>query len=345
MICPSSSRGKRRTRCSPWHRRFLSTPSRTWAWFVISYSHYGRGLLTWYSQIEKLLTVTSDLTDVLPLQPASGVPYIDGPREYLNQVLDILAVLRNGEHRFAPLLLTKVHDVLPRLASPMLKNAPEGTGSLDIFDGFGNAGMAPIQEFEKKFSVPRMEEYKSEFKSESSPSGTSAQSANDLTSPYVSSPPLLTPGMDYSHALPPDFSSMADLGLSPMGGHAPVPTLHTPSILKGQHAPHQQQAMMPGHQGLNHGLIPAPSMAIGAQTMDMNSLLGQGLNSAMSSMGTNGMTVRQQPQRSNSFVMPPPQVRTVGDFHALQRANSDLSSLGVMGMGGLGHEMDFNTLR
>ena len=106
-------------------------------------------------QVEKLLLVTSDLTDVLPLQPASRVPYIDGPREYLNQVLDILAIVRNGEHRFIPLLLTKVHDVLPRLANPMLQNAPESACNIDIFDGFGNAGMAqppclPIDECDTK---------------------------------------------------------------------------------------------------------------------------------------------------------------------------------------------------
>ena len=306
-------------------------------------------LLTSGDQIEKLLNLTSDLTDVLPLQPASRVPYIDGPREYLNQLLDLVAIIRNGEHRFVPLLLSKVHDVLPRLANPMLQNAPESACNIDIFDGFGNAGMAqppclPLEECDTKYPGHRMDE----FKSEPSPSGGSAHSTNDLSSPYVSSPPLLTPGIDYAHGLPPEFSSMSDMVMSPMGNHAPGSALHNPGVLKGQHGQHQQRAMMSGLQGLNHGLIQTPNMAMG-QNLDasqvMNSLLGQGLNSAMSSMGTNGMTVRQQPQRASSFAMPPPQVRTIGDFHALQRANSDLNSIGSLGMGGLGQEMDFNTLR
>src|SRR6188768_362240 len=123
--------------------------------------------------MEKLLAITSDLTDVLPLQPASRVPFVDGPREYLNQVLDILAIVRNGEHRFIPLLLCKVHDVLPRLATPMLLNAPENSCGIDIFDGFGNAGIAqppclPLEECDNKFSVPEFKsEFKTEFKSES----------------------------------------------------------------------------------------------------------------------------------------------------------------------------------
>jgi len=209
-----------------------------------------------------------------------------------------------------------------------------------------------MDDCDNKFSVPRMDD----FKSESSPSGTSAQSVNDLSSPYVSSPPLLTPGIEYSHhGMPAEFSSMSDMVLSPIGGHPPQSALHTPSVLKGQHSQHQQhpqhtqQALMSGLQSMNHGLIQAPNHPMGGQHLDpsqvMNTLLSQGLNSAMSSMGTNGMTVRQQPQRSNSFAMPPPPVRTVGDFNALQRANSDLSSIGSLGINGLGQEMDFNTLR
>ncbi len=54
--------------------------------------------------VEKLLAITAGLTDVLPLQPASRVSYIHGPRESLGQILNFLAVVRNGEHRFMPLL-------------------------------------------------------------------------------------------------------------------------------------------------------------------------------------------------------------------------------------------------
>jgi hypothetical protein len=54
------------------------------------------------------------------------------------------------------------------------------------------------------------------------------------------------------------------------------------------------------------------------------------------------------PQRSSSFAMGLPQIRTVGDFHALQRANTDMNhplSAMATAMSPLGTEhLDFNTL-
>lgn len=62
--------------------------------------------------------------------------------------MSLLSVLRNGDHRFLPLLLSKVHDVLPRLVNPMLQTVPDPPASsntmcadVDIFDGFGSSGM------------------------------------------------------------------------------------------------------------------------------------------------------------------------------------------------------------
>jgi hypothetical protein len=59
--------------------------------------------------------------------------------------MTLLSVLRNGDNRFLPLLLSKVHDVLPRLVNPMLQTVPDTPANLcadvDIFDGFGNAGI------------------------------------------------------------------------------------------------------------------------------------------------------------------------------------------------------------
>jgi hypothetical protein len=56
--------------------------------------------------------------------------------------MTLLSVLRNGDHRFLPLLLSKVHDVLPTLVNPMLQNVPDTPANnmcaeVDIFDGFG----------------------------------------------------------------------------------------------------------------------------------------------------------------------------------------------------------------
>lgn len=95
---------------------------------------------------EKLFDVACSLTDVLALLPTPSDPFAIGPRDYLNQFLSLLSSLRNGDNRFLPLLLQKVHDVLPRLVNPMLQVVPENAASqmaanVDIFDGFGNAGM------------------------------------------------------------------------------------------------------------------------------------------------------------------------------------------------------------
>ena len=56
--------------------------------------------------------------------------------------MTLLSVLRNGGHHFLPLLLSKVHDVLPRLVNPMLQTVPDTPcAEVNTFDGFGNAGM------------------------------------------------------------------------------------------------------------------------------------------------------------------------------------------------------------
>ncbi|TQV91557.1 C6 zinc finger protein [Cordyceps javanica] len=94
--------------------------------------------------IEKLLEITFSLTEFLSVQPASRDPFAVGPREHLDQILASVALARAGEHRFLPLLMSRLSDVLPRAVSPVLQNAPENVNmaAVDIFDGFGNAGMA-----------------------------------------------------------------------------------------------------------------------------------------------------------------------------------------------------------
>jgi len=93
------------------------------------------------------------LTDVLSLLPPNPDPFQPGPRDYLHDFIRLLSVLRNGDHRFLPLLLSKVHDVLPRLVNPMLQTVPDTPASnsmcpdVDIFDGFGNAGMGVASNF------------------------------------------------------------------------------------------------------------------------------------------------------------------------------------------------------
>ncbi|KFY73980.1 hypothetical protein V499_05963 [Pseudogymnoascus sp. VKM F-103] len=96
--------------------------------------------------VEKLFDVAYSLTDVLSVSPPPADPFAPAPTDYLNQFLFLLSSLRNGDTRFRPLLIAKIHDILPRLVTPMLQTLPEpssgmGPGGVDIFDGFGNAGM------------------------------------------------------------------------------------------------------------------------------------------------------------------------------------------------------------
>lgn len=94
--------------------------------------------------IESLLQACHLLNDVLYRQPHIRHPYSVGPHDHLQQLLQILGMLRHSHWHYLPLLLTKVVEVLPRLTNPILPNAPENCqmANIDIFDGFGNAGMA-----------------------------------------------------------------------------------------------------------------------------------------------------------------------------------------------------------
>ncbi|KAI1003337.1 hypothetical protein K3495_g4870 [Podosphaera aphanis] len=95
--------------------------------------------------IEKLFDIACSLTDVLSLLPTNLNSFSLGPRDYLHDFIGLLAVLRHGDHRFLPLLLAKVNDVLPRLVNPMLQVLPEtpptSCNNLEIFDNFGNTGI------------------------------------------------------------------------------------------------------------------------------------------------------------------------------------------------------------
>lgn len=191
------------------------------------------------------------MIDFLSMQPPSRDPFSVGPHEYLSQLLSIVAVLRQGDYRFVPLLLSKVSEVLPRLATPMLQNAPQNTNlsNMDMFDGFGTAGIAqpppqmqmqmPMEadygqqqkfvadEYEKKFAL---EDYQSIDMSGGTPesvgnshmsNGTppSNQQVPDMNQQFIKSPSMMSPGVDYSHNLngfgcPP---MQPDMVMSPIG--------------------------------------------------------------------------------------------------------------------------------
>jgi hypothetical protein len=161
-------------------------------------------------QIEKLFDVACSLTDVLSLQPANPQPFTLGPRDYLHQFMTLLSVLRNGDHRFLPLLLSKVHEVLPTLANPMLQNVPDTPANnmcqpeVDIFDGFGSfAGgvsgyLPPNSSAQQEFKIEppslsfdhRIEEISSPVHRENGD--------NSPFSPAVISPTVEYPGLEYN---------------------------------------------------------------------------------------------------------------------------------------------------
>jgi hypothetical protein len=325
------------------------------------------------------------MTDFLSLQPPSRDPFSTGPREYLNQIMNMVTLLRNGDHRFLPLLLSKVNDVLPRLANPMLQNAPENSNlaNIDIFDGFGNAGMAQppppqmqmsldtnfdrkfsVSEYDKKFSISEMSSTGNDASSSNGSTGQSSMppaSAADMSSPFVSSPAIMSPGMEFPHGLS-DFACtpMSDMVMNPMahpGGINPQATQHQHhgmQTLQNQCLNSQQiqQGMGQHHNGHGTNLSGlSPQQLQNGQGMNSNPIptshpMGQTIGGPGSSLM--GSIARQPPQRANSFAMQPNAMpRTVGDFHALQRANSDTNQgmNSLVGMSGLPTGMDYDGMR
>ncbi|KAL1876825.1 hypothetical protein VTK73DRAFT_9202 [Phialemonium thermophilum] len=324
--------------------------------------------------LEKLFEISSVLAEILSMQPASRDPFSLGPREYLHQLLNVVSVIRGGDQRFLPLLLSKAHEILPRLANPMLQNAPENGCNIDIFDGFGNAGMAQppmfqTEDYDGNFGMARMDELSNDS---GSPSGGVPSAKNDINSPFVSSPGIMSPGIDVPHGMQGDFNSMPDIVMNtlPSGTRQ----LNTPGPMSGQHTQHQQrghqhQPQQHEHQPQHHHphSVPPPyqnltpqigaSQSLNGQNSNQSIALGQSFgsgvtntmsgrlgNSMSQTMNNNSMLPQQQPQRANSFAIGPHQIRTVGDFHALQRASSDMNPISAIGVPNIRSDLDFNTL-
>jgi len=307
--------------------------------------------------MEKLFTVTFSLTEALAMQPTTRTAFTVGPREHLHQILNVLTALRYGDHRFLPLLLSKVQEAIPKLANPMLQNAPEPmvpTCEIDLFDGFGSSSIAPPPMFNddayNKFSVSRMDHDSQESGSPT----TGGPSSHEMSSPFSPSPGIMSPGVEMSHGLQTDFTSMPEMVMSPIS-HAPPPNpLNTPGGMNGQQ-PQHSQATLSAFQGMNSQMPnlnmnnlnpPPPNINLQSQ-IHHNPGIGSGMGNGIGQqLGNNGLLSRpQQPQRANSFAIGGPQIRTVGDFHALQRVNSDMSTMNTLAaMNSMGREMDFNTL-
>jgi hypothetical protein len=222
----------------------------------------------------------------------------------------------NDHFQFVPLLLSKVQEILPRIIDPKLLNAPieavdYNRMPADIFDGFGNAGMAhmPMNDYN---TVMPMEQYDNKYEDMSGNSPDSLPHSHhshhsnsppnsqlgDMPQNFVSSPgTVMSPGtgMDYNPTI--GAFNMTDMVISPMGGPAPPNAMH-------MQQQQQQQLNNPSQmQGIPNQNINAPS-------------LNQGIGSLYGGV--------RQPSRQSSFNMP---------------GQTPLSAMGSM-PGGL----DFNTL-
>lgn len=185
-------------------------------------------------QIEKLFDVACSLTDVLSLLPANPQPFTLGPRDYLHQFMTLLSVLRNGDHRFLPLLLSKVHDVLPTLANPMLQTVPDTPQNMcaevDIFDGFAPMTMGVPSNF-NGISNSSQPEYKMpshpEFKMENAGMTPFDKRIEEISSPVhgpesgasspFTSPPIMTNSMEFPGLT--EYASFPDMSAPSMGNH------------------------------------------------------------------------------------------------------------------------------
>ncbi|KAL1872690.1 hypothetical protein Daus18300_004236 [Diaporthe australafricana] len=317
------------------------------------------------SFLTKLFDVACSLTDVLALYPASRDPFSPGPREQLNSLLNVLTVLRNGDYRFVPLLIKQINETLPKLANPMLQNVPDNVATkscqMDIFDGFGNAGMAQppvlMDDYEKKYN-PRMEEPPADS---GSSQGGSASSNHEMNSPFMSSPPATSPGGEYSHGLTENsYNSMSGMMMNSMGASSSLngqaPASNPPQTPHTQHQPQPSISSMHNinthiqhdmQHGLNTPIDHTPNLNLDHQNHNFGQQFSNGIaymNAMSQGMNTNNLVNRQGPSRTNSFALGPNPhtIRTVADFQALQRANSDMSTMSSLGLNnGLGAEMDF----
>ncbi|CAM1502692.1 Fc.00g074680.m01.CDS01 [Cosmosporella sp. VM-42] len=295
--------------------------------------------------IQKLLQTVSSLMDLLSILPSRSGSGIVSPQKHLETLIGVIVYLRQSEYQYLPLLLSKVSEVLPGLADPALKHAPENadfvglTANLgDMFDGFSTAGLPqiPMQMSQEPqmamespgFSIDQKysaDEYDKQFmEMTSSPdSGTMSnatggtppvvQQSADLNNSFNGSPGLMSPVMEYPNNMS-NMNNMNNFVTTPMADmvHSPLgnPVQSNPmNQLQGQHQlPSQHQ------QHLSNG---DPMAAY-----------------HMGSIPSGMYNMRQPQQRQNSYqqMQGQPQMRTVQDFQGLQRGEGNPSSSFIGGV-------------
>ena len=260
--------------------------------------------------------------------------------------MTLLSVLRNGDHRFLPLLLSKVHDVLPRLVNPMLQTVPDPPANamcdVDIFDGFGNAGIGVASQFPgyngdgtSGFKIendndfgsrphPEIPAYDKRIEDLSSPVGSSENAGN---TPYTS-PPILQSPMEFPGLS--DYGSFQDLS-------SPQPLGNNNNMSQYNHNSNFGEGIGGG------GMLRNPEFKREfTNTMQLLQRTGHG-----SGIMRNGMDARRPPIRQNSgssYGMMPRSIPDQNPYQHLQRIDSGNDGVGMgMGMGmGMGSQGDMS---
>lgn len=296
------------------------------------------------------MEMTLSMTEFLSMQAPSRDPFSVGPREHLNQMISMVAMSRNGDHRFLPLLMNKVNEVLPRIANPMLQNAPENSnmGNVDIFDGFGNAGMGQPPstqmhlDFDRKFPVEDYDKkYNLELNGGTPESASNSNHSGSPTSLHHHGSDLSyggSPGMEYSHNMNGfGCQPMPDMVMHQMGNPTQTSQMNAPqSQHQHQHSHHlSPQHLSPSHDGSvshhGHGISP-------------QSIRSQGIGATPLS-GSHPMSFRPVGQSQEGFRMQaPPQLQPLGDFNTLPRTSADGNNP-LMGMAAIGGDLDFGSIR
>jgi hypothetical protein len=287
-------------------------------------------------KIEKLFDVACSLTDVLSLLPPNPDPFQLGPKDYLHDFMTLLSILRNGDNRFLPLLLSKVNDVLPRLVNPMLQTVPDTAANalcdVDIFDGFGNAGIGVPSQFPGYNGNGSSGEFKVEPTEQDFGNGTSSgmpsydKRIEGLASPITAgessdtssftSPPMLQSPMEYSGI---DYTSYQNLNIA-----QPL-----------QHMGHNNHNGNFGEGiGGGGGLMHQPDFK-----RDFDGTMQMLRGNVQPGMMRNGMDARRPPLRQESTstygLIPPRSMPDNQQYHHLQRTVSanDAAGLGMVGQG------------
>ncbi|KAH8595524.1 fungal-specific transcription factor domain-containing protein [Bisporella sp. PMI_857] len=282
--------------------------------------------------IEKLFDVACSLTDVLSLLPANPQPFTLGPRDHLHQFMTLLSILRNGDNRFLPLLLSKVHEVLPTLTNPMLQTVPDNAPPMcevDIFEGFGPIMGGPIpsnygtvshtmptsiNSGSDSFKITGSVEFKLE-----NPALQYDKRVEELSSPShgpesgdsspFASPPVLGSQME--------FPGLGQYAFNDLNGHGSSNGHNLPSTNIGSFVENLPNFKREFEGSL--GLISVPSSS-------MNQMRRPPLRQNSSS----SYGIQQQ--------IPP---RSIPEYHTLQRANSNGQEMGLTGDHNRASEMPF----